>query len=75
MTRDKLAQFMRSLPNIDTPMPMNPDAMAETLLLELENSWDLLPKTTQAAMLGVATNLKRYGVDEAFTDLHSTASF
>lgn len=75
MTRDKLAQFMRSLPNIDNPLPMNPDAMAETLLLELENSWDLLPKTTQAAMLDVATNLKRHGIDEAFTDLHSTASF
>lgn len=74
MTRDELTAQMLALAEVtEVTQPMDPDALAEVLLLELAESWDSLPESTRAVVMGVATDLKRYGADEAFADLHATA--
>jgi hypothetical protein len=43
--------------------------LGDTLLSELEDSWDLLPETTKAVMLGVAAEMKRHYANSIFSDM------
>lgn len=51
----------------------NKDAgtIADVLLNELEQNWDVLPTDTRAVMLAVATSLKKYYADNLLADMVS----
>lgn len=49
----------------------DPDALAQAMFEELIISWDDLPETTQAVMLGVASVLKREAANAMLSDLQA----
>jgi hypothetical protein len=49
----------------------DPDALAQAMFEELIISWDDLPETTQALMLGVASVLKREAAGAMLSDLQA----
>lgn len=73
MDRDQLDEKMFALLESDGFPSFDAGSMGDALLYELEKTWDVLPESTRAVMLGVATCLKKHYADELVSDLSAQA--
>jgi hypothetical protein len=70
--RDEINRHMFALIKSHHFGQFDAGAMGDTLLLELEESWQTIPDTVKAVMLGVAAELKRQYSDEMISNIKAT---
>lgn len=62
---------MRLLIEAGPAEPLDHGALGDALLLEAEEEWENLPRSTKAVLVGVGAKLKRQYADDVFADMQA----